>query len=76
MGAKALFVMRIENEPRHLVHFVRHHGLVEKARKRQIGQRDACRDALFAAFRRKPGEPIACAIRRGARQKRRRSSKT
>jgi len=66
---KGLLVMRIENEPRHLVPLVRHHGLVEKARQRQIGQRHACRDALLPAFRREPGEPVARAPRRGTREK-------
>ena len=67
---KRLPVMRIENEPRHLVGLVRDHGLVEKTRQRQIGQRHARRDALFAATRGEPGEPVARAIRRGARKKR------
>ena len=66
---KGPLVMRIENEPCHLVRFVRHQGVVEKARKRQIGQGHARGDALFAAFRGKTGEAVARAIRRGARKK-------
>ena len=62
--------MRIENEPRHLVTLVGHHGLFEKTRERQIGQRHARRDSLLPAFRREPGEPVARAARRGAPEKR------
>ena len=50
--------MRIENKPRHLIDLIRHHGLVEKAGERQIGEGHASRHALFAACRRKPGKRI------------------
>ena len=46
-----------------------HKQVPPELRQRQIGQRHACRDALLPAFRREPGEPVARAPRRGAREK-------
>ena len=66
---KGLLVMRIENEPCHLVRLIRHQGLVEKACKWQIGQGHARGDALLPACRGKTGEAVARAIRRGACKK-------
>jgi hypothetical protein len=69
---KGPLVMRIENEPCHLVSFVRHQGVVEKARKRRA-MRAATRSSPLSAARparRSParsGEARARSMRKSAK---------
>ncbi len=57
-GAKAVEVVRVDDQPCHLVGLIWNDGLGEERRKRQIGHRHLCGDTFRGAPRSEPGECI------------------
>ncbi len=62
-GGKGVLVVAVDDKARHLVVLVRNDSLTEKCLERHVGECELRRHALFAAFRRKPGERVAAAQR-------------
>ena len=62
--------MAIHDQPRDFIRFIGNHGVVQKMRQRQVGQRALSRDPLGRALGRDAGQCVARAGRRGARQQR------
>src|SRR5438067_948667 len=62
-GRKGCLIMRVKDETRHVVVFVRNDGVYQEHRQRHIGERKLCRSPFLVGIRGDPGQRIARAQR-------------
>ena len=62
-GRKGCLIMRVKDETRHVVVFVRNDGVYQEHPQRHIGERKLCRSPFLVGIRGDPGQRIARAQR-------------
>jgi len=61
-------VVRVDDQPRHVVGFIRHDGFIEEAWQRHIGEDKLRGNPRLMRWCRDAGQPVAAAQGRGLRQ--------